>query len=147
MLEFNIKNKPVEVKFNLKLMFKMNKKLATTNQENGTKNNDGVGVFFNKVVNKDIEAIIELIELHGKYTEAEALEAIEDYLNDSDELQPLFEDIKDEMVNSGFFKEQISKYLDNLEKVQKYLKGEDTETQIQKEAIKDQYTQMKDALK
>ena len=37
--------------------------------------------------------------------------------------EPLFEALEEEMVDSGFFKEKVSKYLENLELGLKYLKA------------------------
>lgn len=146
-MEFTIKNKQVPIKFNLSLMYKMNKKLATVNQETGQKNNDGVGSFFSKVVNEDIEAIADLIQMQGKYTENDVLEAIDNYLDGEDELKPIFDDIREEMISSGFFKEQISKYIKNIKKAQKYLVNrEGEEAEIQKQAIQDQLIQLEEGL-
>lgn len=149
MLELTIKNKPVEIKFNFKLMYLLNKRLSTKNKETGDLNNDGVGNFFAKIVQEDVQALVDLITaIPGKYTDNDALDAIENYIGDEESLKSLFGEIKDEMVTSGFFKEQISKYIKNMETVQSYLNANgDQEKEMQVKIIKDQISTMKAALK
>ena len=45
-MEFKVKNKIIEIKFDYRTMFKVDKQLATKNKETGASNNDGVGTLF-----------------------------------------------------------------------------------------------------
>ncbi|MDK6292735.1 tail assembly chaperone, partial [Aerococcus urinae] len=146
-----IKDKPEEVTFNYRLMFKMNKKLGTTNQETGGKNNDGVGSFFSRIIAEDDQAIIDLFTLiNPKLTENDILSAIETYIGDEnveEKYKSLFANIKEEMIESGFFKKKISDYIKNLEKVVELLKKRDDEdTKLQVGALQEQLGEMKAAI-
>lgn len=147
-MEFKIKNKTTEIKFNYRLMFKMNKKLATKNPETGELNGDGVGAFFSQILNQNDQAIVNLIQLvNDKATEEDALKAIEEFIEEND-YDSLFDGVKDAMVDSGFFVKKISKYIESLEKVIKMLSTkEDEETQMQVKALQEQLSTMKATLK
>lgn len=144
-MEFTVKGKQVEVKFNFGFMFKVDKKLGTTDA-NGNKNKDGIGTLFGKIVDQDETGIIDLIEVITpfKITEEDAIEAISLYLeeiggDEGEAYDKLFEDVKQEMLDSGFTRKKILKYIKNLEDVIPIIKAqakeEDTETKVQIQAI------------
>ena len=62
-MEFKVKNKIIEIKFDYRTMFKVDKQLATKNKETGASNNDGVGTLFNNILNRNDEGIVDLILL------------------------------------------------------------------------------------
>lgn len=120
-MEFKIGNKIIEIKFDYRLMFKIDKELATKD-ENGQPAGNGVGALFYKIVNRDDQGVVDLIQFCGKkkgkaVSEDEALTAIEEYFEKSEADDPqeaLFEEIKQEMVESAFFKKKILTYIDNM---------------------------------
>lgn len=95
-----------------------------------------------QVLEKEDDALINLIQLvDTKATENDAVEAVENYveeliaggLNEEEAYSKIFDDLKDEMVASGFFVTKIRKYNENLEKAIEYLnnqKKEDNQMQI-----------------
>lgn len=92
--------------------------MGSVNQETGEKNKDGVGVLFNGIINRDDDSLAELIVLaSSKFvtkgaTEEDAIKAIENWIDehDADSTEGLFEEIQQEMVDSGFFKEDFQIY-------------------------------------
>ena len=87
---------------------------------------DGAGVLFVEVLEKEDDALVNLLQLVDcKATENDALEAIDTYvrelvesgLSEEEAYNRIFEDLKQEMLASGFFVSKIRKYLENIEKV------------------------------
>ncbi|MDT2816282.1 tail assembly chaperone [Vagococcus lutrae] len=137
----NIKKKEYNIKFNYRLLFKANKKLGTKD-ENGNSQNDGAGILFTQVLEQEDDALVNIIQLVSGATENEALEAIENYIANSgleDEEEAygkIFEDLKEEMLNSGFFMKKVKKYIENLEKAVSILQAKkDEEAKQQAEAV------------
>lgn len=153
-MEFKVKNKVVEIKFDYRTMFKVDKQLATKNKETGASNNDGVGTLFNNILNHNDQGLIDLIVLAGKtglsktITEDDAITAIENWLveNEADDTEKLFEEIKEEMIESGFFKNKILKYIKGMQKALEYLKAKDNVDAIEVQAVKDMISEMQNAL-
>ena len=123
-----VEEKDVEIKFNYRLNFKANKKLGTKN-ENGEPQNDGAGILFTQVLEGEDAALINIIQLmDDKFTENDVLDAIGEYVENlvDDEVTEeqayaqIFEDLKEEMLASGFFVSKIRKYLENLELARDY---------------------------
>lgn len=120
-MEFNVAKKIVEIKFDYRLMFKIDKDMATKDA-NGQSAGNGVGALFFKIVNRDDQGIVDLIQYcagkKGKaVSEDEALAAIEARFEKSESDDPqeeLFQEIEEEMVQSGFFKKKILKYIKNM---------------------------------
>jgi len=153
-MTFNIKvkGKDQEVKFNYGLNFKANKKLGSKNAQ-GESQNDGAGILFIQTMEKEDDALINLIQLVcPKATETEAVEAIESYmkelvdggLSEEEAYDKIFDDLKEEMLTSGFFVNKIKKYMKNLDKAVNLLNSkEDEESKIQKLEIEDLLGRMK----
>ena len=123
-MEFKTKNnKVIKIKFDFRTMFMINKQLATKNKDTGASNNDGVGTLFNNILNHNEQGLIDLITVAGKtslgkaLTEDDAIVAIEKWLedNDAEDTEKLFEEIKEEMIESGFFKGKILKYIKGMQ--------------------------------
>ena len=153
-MKFKVKNKVVEIKFDYRTMFKVDKQLATKNKETGASNNDGVGTLFNNILNHNDQGLVDLIVLAGKsvlgkaITEDDAITAIENWLveNEADDTKKLFEEIKEEMIESGFFKNKILKYIKGMQKALEYLKAKDNVDAIEVQAVKDMILEMQNAL-
>lgn len=153
-MELKVKNKVIDIKFDYGMMFKVQKKLGSVNQETGEKNKDGVGVLFNGIINRDDDSLAELIVLaSSKFvtkgaTEEDAIKAIENWIDehDADSTEGLFEEIQQEMVDSGFFKEKISKYIENLETAVEFMKGQDNVNELQIQATEKMIGNMQNAL-
>ncbi|WP_315460231.1 tail assembly chaperone [uncultured Streptococcus sp.] len=153
-MEFKVKNKIIEIKFDYRTMFKVDKQLATKNKETGASNNDGVGTLFNNILNRNDEGIVDLITLSANkafskaVSEDDAITAIENWLvdNDADDTESLFEEIQQEMVDSGFFKNKILKYIENLETAVEYMKAQEDSEALQVEITEKLIGKMKSAL-
>lgn len=153
-MEFKVKNKVVEIKFDYRTMFKVDKQLATKNKETGASNNDGVGTLFNNILNRNDEGIVDLITLSANkafskaISEDDAITAIENWLvdNDAEDTESLFEEIQQEMVDSGFFKNKILKYIENLETAVEYMKAQEDSEALQVEITEKLIGKMKSAL-
>ena len=117
-----LKGKPLEIKFNYALLFKANKRLASKDG-NGNPQNDGAGVLFAKVLEKEDDALLDIIKLaaKGEPSENEVLEAIAKYI----------ENLKEEMLSSGFFLMKIKIYIKNMEKAAKAVKDQKPNEKIQ----------------
>ncbi|WCG53938.1 tail assembly chaperone [Enterococcus faecium] len=130
-----LKGKTLEIKFNYALLFKANKRLASKDA-NGNPQNDGAGVLFAKVLEKEDDALLDIIKLaaKGEPSENEVLEAIAEYIaNYEDEEEgynAIFENLKEEMINSGFFLMKIKKYIKNLEKAAEAIKNQKPDDKI-----------------
>lgn len=153
-MEFKVKNKIIEIKFDYRTMFKVDKQLATKNKETGASNNDGVGTLFNNILNRNDEGIVDLILLSANkafsktISEDDAITAIEDWLveHDSADTEILFEEIQQEMVDSGFFRNKILKYIENLETAVEYMKAQEDSEALQVEVTEKLIGKMKSAL-
>ena len=153
-MEFKVKNKIIEIKFDYRTMFKVDKQLATKNKETGASNNDGVGTLFNNILNRNDEGLVDLILLSANkafskaISEDDAITAIEDWLvdNDAADTENLFEEIQQEMVDSGFFRNKILKYIENLETAVEYMKAQEDSEALQIEVTEKLIGKMKNAL-
>ncbi len=153
-MEFKVKNKIIEIKFDYRTMFKVDKQLATKNKETGASNNDGVGTLFNNILNRNDEGIVDLILLSANkafskaISEDDAITAIEDWLveHDAADTEILFEEIQQEMVDSGFFRNKILKYIENLETAVEYMKAQEDSEALQIEVTEKLIGKMKSAL-
>lgn len=153
-MEFKVKNKIIEIKFDYRTMFKVDKQLATKNKETGASNNDGVGTLFNNILNRNDEGIVDLILLSANkaftkaISEDDAITAIENWLVDNEavDTEILFEEIQQEMVDSGFFKNKILKYIENLETAVEYMKSQEDSEALQVEVTEKLIGKMKSAL-
>ena len=156
-MEFNVAKKIVEIKFDYRLMFKIDKDMATKDA-NGQSAGNGVGALFFKIVNRDDQGIVDLIQYcaskKGKaVSEDEALTAIEARFEKSasdDPQEELFQEIEEEMVRSGFFKKKILKYIENmrlgLELAESQATGNDATAQMQAKAISEIIGKMENAV-
>ena len=153
-MEFKVKNKIIEIKFDYRTMFKVDKQLATKNKETGASNNDGVGTLFNNILNRNDAGIVDLITLSANkafskaISEDDAITAIEDWLveHDAESTEILFEEIQQEMVDSGFFRNKILKYIENLETAVEYMKAQEDSEALQIEVTEKLIGKMKNAL-
>ena len=153
-MEFKVKNKIIEIKFDYRTMFKVDKQLATKNKETGSINNDGVGTLFNNILNRNDAGLVDLILLSANkafskaISEDDAITAIEDWLvdNDAADTENLFEEIQQEMVDSGFFRNKILKYIENLETAVEYMKAQEDSEALQIEVTEKLIGKMKSAL-
>ena len=77
-----------------------------------------------------------------------AITAIEDWLvdNDAADTENLFEEIQQEMVDSGFFRNKILKYIENLETAVEYMKAQEDSEALQIEVTEKLIGKMKSAL-
>ncbi|HEM6592889.1 hypothetical protein F6P74_06090 [Streptococcus suis] len=145
-MEIKVKSTVVNIKFDYALMFSVDKELATRNKETGQSNNDGVGALFLKILNKEDSGIMDLIKISmpksaKNIAENDIIAAIGNHIEhlvveEGMEIEAaydsIFNEIKQEMVDSGFFKSKISKYLKNLEKARRYFETqEDSEMQLE----------------
>lgn len=145
-----VKNKEVKIKFNYMMLFKANKKLGSKDEE-GKSQNDGAGILFTKVLEQEDDALIDIIQLVAgdKVTENDAIEAIEKYMTESglDEeaaYTKIFDDLKEEMLASGFFVKKVKKYIENLDKAVTMLRAKkDDESKMQATQIEELATKMK----
>ena len=153
-MEFKVKNKIIEIKFDYRTMFKVDKQLATKNKDTGASNNDGVGVLFNNILNRNDEGLVDLILLSANkafskaISEDDAITAIEDWLaeHDAADTEILFEEIQQEMVDSGFFRNKTLKYIENLETAVEYMKAQEDSEALQVEVTEKLIGKMKSAL-
>lgn len=153
-MEFKVKNKIIEIKFDYRTMFKVDKQLATKNKETGASNNDGVGTLFNNILNRNDAGLVDLILLSANkafskaISEDDAITAIEDWLvdNDAADTEILFDEIQQEMVDSGFFRNKILKYIENLETAVEYMKAQEDSEALQIEVTEKLIGKMKSAL-
>ncbi|HAC2411855.1 TPA_asm: hypothetical protein GJA98_14960 [Listeria monocytogenes] len=143
--ELEIAGENKEIKFNYGLVFKINRGFSTKDENTGELHGNGAGTLFARILDKDDTALFELLQLvfkgKGKLDEQKYFETIEKYAESFDDeeeaMNSLFDEVKAEMVRSGFFKQKVKKYIENLEKGLKTLeKSEKKEEQNQAEAMK-----------
>ena len=153
-MEFKVINKIIEIKFDYRTLVNVDKQLATKNKETGASNNDGVGALLNNILNRNDEGLVDLILLSANkafskaISEDDAITAIEDWLvdNDAADTENLFEEIQQEMVDSGFFRNKILKYIENLETAVEYMKAQEDSEALQIEVTEKLIGKMKNAL-
>lgn len=150
-MEFKVGNRMVEVVFDYKTMFKVDKQLASKNPQTNELNNDGVGVLFTQVLNREDDAIINLIKVSSNQnkkalSEGEILDAVASYVEENGYIET-FEELEKEMVDSGFFNVKISKYIENMEQALGWMEEEKTKANsMEVKAIKGIIGKMKNAL-
>ncbi|HEP2272018.1 TPA: hypothetical protein VCD45_000443 [Streptococcus pyogenes] len=150
-MEFTAAKRNIDIKFDFKTMFKINNKLGTINPETGERNADGVGALFFNILERNESAIVDLVRLSagsGKkaLTEDEILDAIAESVDEKGTTEGLFAEIEKEMVDSGFFRAKILKYIENMEKSARYLKAKDDMDATQIQIIEDMIGRMSNAV-
>lgn len=159
-MELTVGKSVVDIKFDYRAMFKIDKELGSRDVQTGKRNNDGIGSLFTKIIDRDDQGIVDLIIVMASkkakaVSEDEAIAAIEQYFEKSEADDPqeaLFQEIEEEMVESGFFKKKILKYIENLEKALAFYQAkveqnpEDTELSFQVETISATIGKMKSAV-
>ncbi|HEN0438763.1 TPA: hypothetical protein U3P52_001353 [Streptococcus agalactiae] len=150
-MEFTVAKRKIELKFDFKTMFKINNKLGSVNKDTGARNADGVGSLFYKILERDESAIVDLIKLsvcNGKkaVSEDEILEAIAEVVEEEGTTEPLFKELEEDMVDSGFFKEKILKYIETMEKTVTFLEGKEGTSEMEIQVVKDMIGKMKNAI-
>ena len=109
---------------------------------------------FNNILNRNDEGLVDLILLSASkafskaISEDDAITAIEDWLvdNEAENTEILFEEIQQEMVDSGFFRSKILKYIENLETAVEYMKAQEDSEALQIEVTEKLIGKMKSAL-
>ncbi|OHX28326.1 hypothetical protein Javan273_0013 [Streptococcus phage Javan273] len=149
-MELTVAKRQIEIKFDFKTMFKINNKLGSIS-ENGQRNTDGVGTIFYNILERNEQALIDLVKISnssGKkaLTDDEILDAIAEQVEAEGSVEPLFAEIEEEMVASGFFKEKILKYIDNMSKTLGYLEVKEDVDETQIKVIKDMIGRMTNAV-
>lgn len=159
-MELTVGKSVVDIKFDYRAMFKIDKELGSRDAQTGKRNNDGIGSLFTKIIDRDDQGIVDLIIVMASkkakaVSEDEAIAAIEQYFEKSEAEDPqeaLFQEIEEEMVDSGFFKKKILKYIENLEKALAFYQAKveqnpkDTELSFQVETINATIGKMKSAV-
>lgn len=151
-----VKSKEYKIKFNYMLNFKANKKLGSKNKE-GQSQNDGAGLLFSKVLDKDDDGIIDLVQLVAdkKVSDDDVLEGISTYIeqvqesgkSEEEAYDQIFTDLKEEMLQSGFFLSKIKHYIENMETAVKMLSAkEDEESQANATVLKEMIEKMKNEI-
>lgn len=131
-----LKGKQLEIKFNYGMLFKANKKLGTKDAQ-GNSQNDGAGVLFVKVLEEDDDALFDIIKLASKdkVTDEDIAKSVQDFVetfeDEEEGYSMVFETLKQEMLDSGFFVKKLKKYINNLEKAADYLKSQQPTEEIQ----------------
>ena len=150
-MEFKVGNRMIEIVFDYKTMFKVDKQLASKNPQTNESNKDGVGVLFTQVLNREDDAIINLIKVSAKQdkkalSDAEILDAVASYVEENGYVET-FEELERAMVDSGFFNVKISKYIENMEQAIGWMEEEKTKANsMEVKAIKGIIGKMKNAL-
>ncbi|ACZ63751.1 hypothetical protein EP-phiFL1Ap52 [Enterococcus phage phiFL1A] len=118
------------------MLFKANKKLGTKDAQ-GNSQNDGAGVLFVKVLEEDDDALFDIIKLASKdkVTDEDIAKSVQDFVetfeDEEEGYSMVFETLKQEMLDSGFFVKKLKKYISNLEKAADYLKSQQPTEEIQ----------------
>lgn len=132
-----VKGKELEIKFNYRLLFLANRKFETKDDK-GNKQENGAANLFNHIMDRKDSAVVELIKLahKGKLTDDEVIDALESYMEENG-YEETFEEIEQEMLNSGFFLAKVKKQLEDMEMSLKILEKKETEeAKDQVQAIK-----------
>lgn len=111
----DVKGKELEIKFNFRLMFKVNKELATKD-DNGVYQENGAGQLFMNITERKDSALIDLIKIASgdkKLTDNDIVDAIGEYA-DEHGYETLYEEVEAELLDSGFFLQKIQKTLEDM---------------------------------
>lgn len=152
-MKFTLGKTTVEIKFDYRTMFKVERELSTKD-DHGNSNNDGVGVLFGGILNMDDNMLVRLIKLCVSNkakdpTTDEVLVAIEKYMENSEAEDPyeaLFKEVEEAMVESGFFSKKILRYIETTEKVTGYLKSLPDSEPLQIQLLEELTGKMKAAI-
>lgn len=134
-----VKGNELEIKFNYKMLFMVNKQLSTKD-ENGQSQDNGAGQLFMDIIEGKDKAIHSIIEIANgkKMTENEIIDAVEVYAEEHG-YEELFEELEREMLDSGFFMPKIEKTLDDMKFGQSLLASSEltAEEEMQQKAVKE----------
>ena len=129
--------KDLDIKFNFRLMFKVNKDLATTD-DNGNRQENGAGQLFINITERKDSALVDLIRIAAndkKLTDDTILDAIEDYAAEHG-YEEMYDEIEKELLDSGFFLQKIQKTLEDMKFGRELMQDSKSEQeQMQAQAI------------
>lgn len=115
-IEFKVGNKNVEIKFNYRLVFKLNSKLSS---EPGADN--GAGLVYAKLKSGDESAIHDIVRVASGVTkEDDIIDAVGNKAAEMDEsdvsegLDMLIDAFTEEIENSGFFMRKLKIFKKNV---------------------------------
>lgn len=131
----NVKGKDLEIKFNYRLMFKVNKEMSSLDDQ-GRRQENGAGQLFLDIVERKDSAVHNLIRIaYGskKITDDEILDAVGDYAEEHG-YDEMFDDIEGELLDSGFFLPKIKKTIEDMKFGKELLS--DSEKEEQKTQVK-----------
>lgn len=145
MLEIKIKNKPVETKFNFRALFRANNLYSSAEGAN-----DGASSIWLAFVTDDDMALFKALRvlLPSSYTDDDIMDVL-DKAEEDGKSEKLFEEVEQELHESGFFKHAAIRWLNLTEKYGKALtdkKNKTAEEKIQEAATKDTLDAMKKSL-
>ena len=145
MLEIQVKDQPVEAKFNFRALFRANKLYSSAEGAN-----DGASSIWLAFVTDDDMALFKALRvlLPKSYTDDDIMDVL-DKVEEDGKSQELFKEVEQELHESGFFKHAATRWLNLTEKYGKALtdkKNKTAEEKIQEAATKDTLTAMKKSL-
>ncbi|RHE74178.1 tail assembly chaperone [Weissella cibaria] len=135
-IELDIKGKQVTGKFNFGAFYKANKLLSNE------QNNDGAVNLFYGIVTGDLmmlpSAITILAPTNAKLTDEQLGDAV-DALTAAHggDLDAVFDAIKEELQDSGFFVKAVKNQIKSMEMIQEALMAKEDTTEVQKKAFEE----------
>lgn len=135
-IELNIKGKQVTGKFNFGAFYKANKLLSNE------QNNDGAVNLFYGIVTGDLmmlpSAITILAPANEKLTDEQTNDAVDAMTAaHGGDLDAVFDAIKEELQDSGFFVKAVKNQIKSMEMIQEALMAKEDTTEVQKKAFEE----------
>lgn len=139
MIKLTIGRKEVEGKFGYGSLFRANSKFSN-HDDQGNSMDDGAAMLFYRLTQGDVTVISDIISIlvEGKVNESDVFGAVDDMTDggDQDKVDELMDNFKEEMLESGFFKKTIQKYIKTLEEGIGALQAkEDKDSKMQVQAM------------
>jgi hypothetical protein len=113
-MELNIAGKTHELSFGFGFIRTLDEKFKL--EQNGMKMGFGINMSYSLLDNLQPDALVDVIYAATKGVSKKDIEAfIEDYAEENGELEPLFDELKDEMGKSGMIKSTLKKFKQQIE--------------------------------
>ncbi|WP_027699886.1 tail assembly chaperone [Weissella oryzae] len=116
MINVTIKGKNIDAKFGFGALYKANQKFSNHADNGGSLENGAANIFLS-LLTGDPGALMKVIQviIPSEYKEDDYIEAIEELTEGGDKLDEVVTMLKDEMVQSGFFKKAINNQIEAFE--------------------------------
>ena len=146
---FTFDSKKHTIKFNYSAFFKANRAFSELDKAGNSMNN-GAAVLFNKLINQDDTAFLDVIRLYvpNKTSDEQIMGIVDEMTEEGKTVEELADEFIEEMKTSGFFRRAVNSYIKMMEKGLEMLKKkkQTEENDASISMVDSQLTSLKEAI-